>query len=193
MFGVHHCVFNRDECDSVIALGTAELHSGASDDVAIPEGAPQEVPDIRSSKVAWIPKRADTLWIHDRLGEVASEAISSWQFEVEGFAEDLQFTLYDTVGAHYTWHHDGLDEGLEHRKLSMVLQLSEADSYAGCDLEFLEVTEDYTASERDEYLCEVREVGTVITFPAFEYHRVTPLVSGTRYSLVAWLAGPPFR
>ena len=32
-----------------------------------------------------------------------------------------------------------------------------------------------------------------VVFPAFEHHRVTPMISGTRNSLVCWVGGPPFR
>ena len=34
--------------------------------------------------------------------------------------------------------------------------------------------------------------GTVIVFPSFNWHQVTPVTKGTRYSLVAWFVGPPF-
>jgi PKHD-type hydroxylase len=30
-------------------------------------------------------------------------------------------------------------------------------------------------------------------FPSFVLHRVTPVTKGTRYSLVAWVSGPPFK
>jgi hypothetical protein len=35
--------------------------------------------------------------------------------------------------------------------------------------------------------------GTVVVFPSLEYHRVLPLRSGVRYSLVSWVSGPAFR
>jgi predicted 2-oxoglutarate/Fe(II)-dependent dioxygenase YbiX len=35
--------------------------------------------------------------------------------------------------------------------------------------------------------------GTVIVFPSFMWHRVKPVTSGTRYSLVVWNLGRPFR
>ena len=35
--------------------------------------------------------------------------------------------------------------------------------------------------------------GTLIIFPSFVWHRVKPVTSGTRYSLVVWHLGRPFR
>ena len=35
--------------------------------------------------------------------------------------------------------------------------------------------------------------GTVVAFPSFLYHRVTPVTSGLRKALVAWIAGPRLR
>jgi PKHD-type hydroxylase len=35
--------------------------------------------------------------------------------------------------------------------------------------------------------------GAATVFPAFVLHRVTPVTSGTRYSLTVWCHGPKFR
>ena len=38
-----------------------------------------------------------------------------------------------------------------------------------------------------------REQGSIIVFPSFVYHQVTPVTRGMRHSLVGWIAGPTFR
>ena len=38
-----------------------------------------------------------------------------------------------------------------------------------------------------------KNAGSVIVFPSFMEHQVTPVTKGTRYSLVAWFVGPPFK
>jgi PKHD-type hydroxylase len=38
-----------------------------------------------------------------------------------------------------------------------------------------------------------RARGTVIAFPSYVLHRVTPIIAGTRKSLVVWITGPKFR
>ncbi len=148
---------------------------------------------IRDSATAWLPSDERTAWIHDRLAGVAEWANRAYGFDLDGFVEDLQFTSYDRAGAHYTWHQDGLDGELGHRKLSIVVQLTDPAEYRGGDLEFLEVAEDYDAGQRADYLGSVRRQGAAVVFPAFEFHRVLPLRSGVRHSLVAWIGGPPFR
>ena len=41
--------------------------------------------------------------------------------------------------------------------------------------------------------CVEPKVGTVIIFPSYTHHRVSPVTKGTRYSVVAWYGGPPFK
>ena len=37
----------------------------------------------------------------------------------------------------------------------------------------------------------LKKKGSVIVFPSFVWHRVTPVTKGTRYSLVSWHLGSP--
>ncbi len=192
-FHIHPDVFTPRECAEIVRLGFEQIRLERSGTVAGVEGVEDVSADIRESRVAWIGESGDDNWIHERLAAVAEAANDGYGFDLDGFSEDLQFTVYESEGSHYTWHHDGFEEGLEHRKLSLVIQLSDPSGYEGADLEFLEVAEDYDSQERDGYLLSARAIGSVISFPAFEYHRVTPLISGLRCSLVSWLSGPPFR
>jgi len=70
------------------------------------------------------------------------------------------------------------------RKLSLSVQLSHGHDYEGCDLQFVGGNKTETGP---------RERGTVIAFPSYVLHRVTPIVSGTRKALVVWTTGPNFR
>ena len=40
---------------------------------------------------------------------------------------------------------------------------------------------------------EIRPRGSIVVFPSFVWHRVKPVTSGTRYSLVIWNLGYPWR
>ena len=58
-------------------------------------------------------------------------------------------------------------------------------------------TRDYSPEERDkkkhEQICsELKQRGTIVVFPSFVWHKVTPVKKGTRYSLVSWHLGHPF-
>ena len=51
---------------------------------------------------------------------------------------------------------------------------------------------------RDEskHLVKVKEIlpkGSIVVFPSHVWHRVKPVTSGTRYSLVVWSIGDPFK
>ena len=85
---------------------------------------------------------------------------------------------------HFDWHLDFGPGAISERKLSITVQLSDEDAYEGGDLEFM---------VNKEYVKAPREQGTVIVFPSFIMHRVTPVTKGTRESIVGWIAGPPFR
>ena len=40
---------------------------------------------------------------------------------------------------------------------------------------------------------ETSKKGSIIIFPSFNWHQVTPVTRGTRYSLVMWNLGEPWR
>jgi Uncharacterized iron-regulated protein len=40
---------------------------------------------------------------------------------------------------------------------------------------------------------EIRKQGSMIVFPSFQKHSVQKITKGTRYSLVAWFLGRPWR
>ena len=40
---------------------------------------------------------------------------------------------------------------------------------------------------------EIKEKGSIIVFPSYEFHKVAPIIKGTRYSLVIWFLGKPFK
>ncbi len=190
---VHPGVFTPAQCARIVELGC----SLPSDDAAL-EGAEGEATNdttLRSSRTSWIPVDADTEWIYKKLANVAERANRRYRFELTGFEEDLQFTAYDRPGAFYTWHQDGLDGTVGHRKLSLVVQLSDPTTYTGGELELFATSPDpcadpLSATPVDE---QSSQQGTAVVFPSFEFHRVRPLRSGVRHSLVCWVSGPPFR
>jgi len=192
---VHPRVFTPAQCARIVELGSAL----PSDDAALEGEGGEATSDetLRSSRTSWIPVRDDTEWIYRKLAAVAERANRRYRFELTGFDEDLQFTTYDRPGAFYTWHQDGLDGTVGHRKLSLVAQLSDPAGYRGGDLELFATSPDPCADPagapepaQDD---PARQPGTVLVFPSFEFHRVRPLRSGLRHSLVSWVSGPPFR
>ena len=77
------------------------------------------------------------------------------------------------------------------RKLSMTLNLTEPTDYTGGDLKF--DFGPHAGRGRFKTCKEIRPRGSIIIFPSFMHHQVTPVTKGTRYSLVIWSLGKPFR
>jgi PKHD-type hydroxylase len=143
---------------------------------------------VRKSLTSWLEAGNETDWIYQRLGNIARNLNGQhFRFDLWGFGEHLQFTEYHgTDEGHYSWH---IDSGLTStnygpRKLSIVVQLSDPSEYEGGNLQVNLGSEPQTIS---------KDVGLVCVFPSFVLHRVTPVTSGVRRTLVAWLTGPALR
>lgn len=144
-------------------------------------------PAQRVTRLAWIgydPAFPEVASLFVRLMEYVQLANLHLGLDLWGFAEPLQYGVYET-GGHYTWHMDHGPGGKPRpvRKLSFTLQLSDPAEYEGGELEIL--GDQRTAMPRDR--------GTLIVFPSYLSHRVKPVRSGTRRSLVGWVCGPDFR
>jgi PKHD-type hydroxylase len=100
-----------------------------------------------------------------------------------GFTEALQFTEYQAPDGHYAYHMDKVPHGTI-RKLSIVVQLTDEDSYAGGDFEILDGT-------YPEKLPRTR--GMLLMFPSYTMHKVNPVTDGIRNSLVGWISGNNFK
>ena len=72
------------------------------------------------------------------------------------------------------------------RKLSTIVQLSNPDDYEGGEFQF------FNGEEEPEDL-KIKSQGSVIVFDSLDWHRLTPITSGVRYSLTQWSQGPKFQ
>lgn len=166
--------FTSDECRRIIEIGEARPKV---------DGRIEEQREAyRVSQIAWIEPHPDTHWLYHKLAVLFNKVNASFGFELLGLIDSPQYTVYG-AGQHFDWHIDVGPGGASVRKLSITVLLTDGAEYEGGDLEFLGVIE----QERP------RTVGTAIIFPSFLAHRVTPVESGIRRSLVAWACGPSFR
>jgi PKHD-type hydroxylase len=125
-------------------------------------------------------------WIKNLLWEYILKVNNkSFKINVEKKSE-VQFTeyCYEDNG-HYDWHQDVNWNGQTDidRKISITVQLSNENEYDGGNFEFDEL----------ETNTNFKLKGTIIIFPSYLRHRVTPVTSGVRKSLVAWFSGPQWR
>lgn len=140
---------------------------------------------IRSSRVCWMNEHD---WIRTVLFNYADWANQN-AFQVNICRKaDIQFTEYHaSEGGHYDWHHDvdwNKAEGFD-RKLSVTVQLSDPNDYEGGDFLF-----DETENPEPKL---AKPKGTILVFPSYLKHVVTPVTKGVRKSLVAWFEGPKWQ
>jgi predicted 2-oxoglutarate/Fe(II)-dependent dioxygenase YbiX len=125
--------------------------------------------------------------------EIADESIKQFvfslfkkmnplQLEISGL-EPIQIFKYD-VGDHYMWHTDWSPHNNKKRKLSITIQLSDPSEYEGGEVEILDGPQSRTVT---------KDLGHATVFPSWAVHKVTPVTSGTRWALVAWATGKPFK
>lgn len=166
--------FSADECRRIAGLGNARpAMDGKTED---------HRERYRASEVVWIEPGADAHWLYHKLAVLFSDVNVHYGFELLGLLDPLQYTVYG-AGQHFDWHIDVGGGAASLRKLSLTVQLTDGADYTGGDLEFHD----------DIDLQQQRALGTATVFPSFLAHRVTPVVSGVRRSLVAWACGPSFR
>jgi predicted 2-oxoglutarate/Fe(II)-dependent dioxygenase YbiX len=140
---------------------------------------------IRRSKVVMFGTEQKYAWLYDRIWAAAQEC--NRQFfcvDLKGVEANIQLARYDSSEqGFYDWHTDFA--GLRPlRKISVSIQLSRPDEYEGGDLELL-------YGNQPQPMDKAR--GAFIAFPSFLLHRVTPVIRGTRWSLVAWVLGDRWR
>lgn len=144
---------------------------------------------IRVTKVAWFERNAQTEKFYARVEEIVLRLNAQFfHYDLSGLVS-FQYARYDAAECgHFDWHKDyGKDYGApdrEPRKLSLSIQLSDPAHYQGGDLEV-------RAGNQVDVAPKAR--GTIIAFPSYVLHRVTPTISGARKSLVVWAVGPEFK
>ncbi|MCR9174280.1 MAG: 2OG-Fe(II) oxygenase, partial [bacterium] len=140
--------------------------------------------DLRKSSVMFLDDTQEMQWIYEKLKMIAISANQErYWFDLLGFHQELQLTRY-SEGDFFDWHLDFGAAEISARKLSVTVQLSDPDEYEGGDLEFM-INQNVVKAPREK--------GTIIVFPSFIMHRVTPITKGTRQSIVGWVSGPPYR
>jgi PKHD-type hydroxylase len=147
-------------------------------------GEEGKVSDYRISDIAWIEDNSESKWLFSKIADYAKMANKEmWDFDIWGYHDNLQYTTYYGDGGHYDWHLDLGLGGSNSRKVSITVQLSDPDDYEGGDFQIMK-------GPRIETL--PKSKGTVLLFPSYLLHRVTPVTKGVRKTLVLWVGGYPF-
>jgi PKHD-type hydroxylase len=184
-------------CDDIVQHGLSKQESKAFTGTA-DDPTPEETADkIRQSNVSWLNDR----WIYNTLHPYVNAANKNagWNFDWD-WSENIQFTKYK-LNQFYDWHQDAYDKVYPEnygsnqagkiRKLSIIVTLVDGSEYDGGDLQ-INFRHRHKIDEI-KTINEIRPKGSVIVFPSYIFHRVTPVTRGTRYSLVNWNLGYPYR
>lgn len=175
-----------EACDEIIETAKLIPHQEARVGSAKGLGVDRTV---RRSEVRWIEEHNEDFVEVRAFMERKFQEANANAFGVDlSFLGNLQFTTYDSLNVgHYDWHEDIFWESSNvlDRKLSMVIQLSDPSEYEGGDLEI-----EWRNPPKQE---DLKKKGSIIVFPSFLKHRVTPVTKGVRHSLVAWMEGPKWR
>jgi PKHD-type hydroxylase len=140
----------------------------------------------RKTQIRWIENEGVYQEMHDIFKKIALDANQYFQTTIT-YLPPLQFTEYADVGHKYDMHHDvnyNRQDGF-HRKLSIVVQLTDPSEYEGGILSF-----SHTQNPDPEALI---KQGSVIVFYSYLEHGVSPITKGSRTSLVGWFEGPRWR
>ena len=165
---------SHEICQRLINLGQGNWNSAAV--------VNKSVVGARKSDIVWIKEQ----WVYDLISPYMFDANeqAGWKYNITA-AQPCQVTRY-TKDGFYNWHTDGmgshndLDGEGTTRKLSMSVILN--SDYEGGDFEMRDLENKIPRLEE----------GSIIVFPSFVEHRVTPVTEGIRYSLVIWFVGPPY-
>ena len=149
----------------------------------------------RKSNIVWLNDN----WIYKEIQPYIRKANinAGWNFEWDE-SEHFQFTKYK-LNQFYDWHCDSWEKTYENgkiRKLSVTCQLSDETEYKGGELEFDFRNYDPHMRDELEHVQQAKNIltkGSIIVFPSFLWHRVKPVIEGTRYSLVLWNLGKPYK
>ena len=186
--------FSEAECERIKNIGLG--YTPVEGTIGHGSGNSKVDNNFRRSTVRWINRGhydEDHAWLFHKVEHAfQSSNANAFNFNLSIF-KDLQFTEYaaNNTGK-YDWHEDltWTSSDPMQRKLSLVVQLTDPSLYQGGNLQLdpSMVGGKSMVPDADQ----LRELGTLIVFPSFLRHRVTPVEDGIRHSLVSWYLGNPF-
>ena len=142
---------------------------------------------IRNSKNCWV---ATDNWISGMMKHFVEVANNNFfNYDLTKWSDKIQYTVYGESKSHYSWHSDIIESSFNSnlvRKLSISLLLSDPNEYKGGEFQIMHLGDKKVTTIKPP-------IGTAIIFSSTTRHRVRPIKSGKRISLVGWYGGPPFR
>ena len=152
---------------------------------------------IRNCNVSFLQYHEELDKIFKRIVAEYNYEISNWNYDIETL-ESIQLTHY-SEGQFYDWHVDEFgtdiikDDGEKsNRKISVTVWLNDGTEYGGGEFD-IEVRGPNCKDWEHRFDTLKLPKKSIVIFPSNKWHRVRPVTSGIRKSLVLWFQGSPFR
>ena len=182
-------VISDQNCDAFLdRYKKRDFENGApwsyddKEQASCPDGTWVQGESKKKAKVHWVDIKESMVLA---IWACVLEANRHYELNLTGFGS-AKLTKY-SKNDFYGWHQDSFyytQRKQSERKLSAILQLSMPEDYEGCELQL------FNGDNELEEL-PIKNQGSIIVFRSEDWHRVTELTKGTRYSLVFWAVGPP--
>jgi PKHD-type hydroxylase len=168
--------FSKEECLTIINIAK---------DKGLIKGTVTGKSNVRDSKISWLyPGDNNMEFVFRRVTDITLDLNERFfKFDLFGLNEGFQFTNYKAPSGKYGKHIDR-GKNMLVRKLSISIQLTNPEEYEGGELYLYD---DDKGSIMD------KTQGTLIIFPSYVLHEVTPVTKGERNSLVTWVTGEQFK
>ena len=167
--------FTKKECEKIIRIAKNK---------GLIKGVTMGKSNARKSKVSWLYYSDDMEWVYRRVTDIILNLNERFfKFNIFGLNEGFQFTNYKAPSDKYGKHVDRANNFVI-RKLSVSIQLTDPKKYEGGEL--------YLYDSDKGHLMDNKQ-GTLIMFPSYVLHEVTPVIKGERNSLVTWVTGDQFK
>ena len=178
-------IFTPEQCADIIRVGRQQKPENALVGTGTTDKHSEYDTKKRVTTISWIPFNALKPMYNKIASVLDSTNKNHFGFDTVEITEPAQFTEYPP-GGFYDWHTDNDINGMNEppvRKISMTLLLSPESQFTGGGLEL--VAEGKTPNNLKQ--------GHAIFFASFIRHRVKPVQTGVRQSLVMWFGGTPLR
>jgi len=183
MFCIVNDVFTEEEVDQIIDL--EDLQKFQQGAVGVGPSGGSIAKDSRNSEIMWLHPDPNSIWLYEKFANLVSHVnYDHFMFDIDAF-EHFQYTVYrGDENQHYDWHFDMSNQYLNmERKISASVMLTDPNLYEGGEFEIV------INGRVNEPLSIKPKKGDVIFFASWMPHRVAPVKSGVRKSLVCWVNG----
>jgi PKHD-type hydroxylase len=171
--------FSSEEVDKIIEAGNKEdIFEAKIENSSLNKS-------YRNTSISWIPSSdKENEWIFRRLTDIVININNNYfNYDITTI-QNLQYSIYHE-GGFYRDHVDLLHlSAMGIRKLSFSIMLTDPEEYEGGELLLKTTSTPIKTSNKK---------GTIIFFPSYVLHEVTPVIKGTRKTLVGWVLGPNFK